>query len=238
MKKVLSFVLALTMLATLSVPVLAVGADATNDSIEAKIAAEIQREEEQVFGNIYEQLKAQDALDFMDIYKEILSPRIEAAVYARYGVDSELARASTTYVFNNGGTMGYNSISDAVVLDTFYTADQYRAYLKDHTDVMEGIKGFSISSLLSYLKNKFGFLKDYAAEISKWGKIYDVLVLLVSLNNAMAQQSVNNADGFAEIINISTTGGVETVSTVIGWSNHPYVSVPPAASDVHVQWHS
>ena len=172
------------------------------------------------------------------IYVEILTPKIEANVLARYGVETASTRASTSYTLRNGGAIGYHGISDAVVLDTFYTAEQYRIYQNAHIDVADGVKSFSISKLLSYLSKKLGLVKDYAEAISGWGLVFGILSNLNSWYTSSAQKSVNNADGYAEIINVSAAGGTEQGSTIIGWKNYPIAVIPDIATDIHVQRYS
>lgn len=232
MKKIISVLLTMVMFTTFCIPIYAANINTPAEVTEAKIAAEIQSEKERIFDSVYKQLEAQDAVGLMDIYIEILTPKIEAEVLSCYGVEMTSAR-STTYTLSNGGAIGYDGISDAVVLDVYYTAEQYREYQNAHTDAAEGLKSFTIKGVFSYLVEALN-IKDMVSSISKWGSIFDALVSLKSWSDELAQKNVNNADGYAEIINVSAAGGTETGSTVIGWDNHPKAVVPDIAKNVNV----
>lgn len=234
MKKVLSFILSTVMLVTLIIPASATETNVSDD-IEAIIASEIQCEQERIFASVYAQLEQQNATELMDIYMEILTPKIEAAVYSDHGLSTTATRASKTYTLRNGGSIGYNSISDSVVLDVYFTDDQFRVYQNEHAGVLSGAISFSISSVLTFLFNRSKLDQDYAHAISGWGFIYNVLLLGKSTADTYAQTSVNNADGYAEIINVSATGGSSTGSVIIGWSNHPRVIVPDTASNINLE---
>jgi len=78
---VLSLVLALILSLSLCTPAWAATQNSTNRFITEKaIQSQIQQEEARILSSVYSQLKAQNALGLMDIYKEILIPQIEASV--------------------------------------------------------------------------------------------------------------------------------------------------------------
>lgn len=233
-RRFLSFLLALAMCLPLCVPAFAADLNVSDELMEKRIQAEIQSEKERIFASVYEQLEAQDALSLMDIYVEILTPKIEASVLASYGVKTASTRASS-YRFANGGTLGYNSISDSVVLDTYYTKDQYTAYCNANADVEDGSSPISISNILSWLYKHAKLSEDTRETINGWGAIFKVLVKAQGMVDDAAQDSVARAGGFANIISVSAAGGSETGTTVIGWKNQPMATLPPIATNVHVQ---
>lgn len=230
-KKLVSFVLAAVMLMTAIVPAFAVDANASDVIRQQKIEAEIESEKDRIFTSVYEQLKEQDALGLMDIYVEILTPRIEATVYASYGLESVATQASDAY-FYNGGTVGYTNFN-ADVLDTYFTAEQYRSYMNENSDVLAGAKDFVTSSAVDYIIKKYNLSLNYAAVIGGWGVVFGMLMAASVAVTESAKKSVNSADGYASIISVSTAGGAEKGTTIIGWKNHPIVTVPDTAKNVN-----
>lgn len=53
-------------------------------SLEAQVAVQIEAEKEAVFTSVYLQLEEQNALPLYDNYVQLLTPRIESAVYDAY----------------------------------------------------------------------------------------------------------------------------------------------------------
>ncbi|WP_312159588.1 hypothetical protein [Oscillibacter sp.] len=236
-KKLLSLALALVMSLSLCIPAWAATQNSTTEIItENTIQTQIQQEEARIFSSVYSQLKAQDALGLMDIYKEILIPEIEASVRSEYGpvVNSRSAASSGsdyTYWLPSGGSIGYTSTFGTTVLATFLTPSQYAEYAGDQSIVLYD---FFLSTALAGIGKKIAGDDAILAEtIGGWGTVFSMFIALKTYVDAGAQRSVAQANFYAKIIDISATGGTETGSVMIGWESHPYASIYDA-QNIHI----
>ena len=99
-------------------------------NLNEKIQKEIQLEKQEVFQIVYEQLKEQDALSHMNIYKDILGAEIESTVYSQYvsKENNRAATSSTRYNFTYGGSMAYNR-TEGSVASTYLDYDNSYYYV-------------------------------------------------------------------------------------------------------------
>ena len=77
-RRLLSVLLALSMMLGISAQA------AAAELQEAKIAVEVQAMEDEIYAEVYRQLEAQNGLYMIDTYMEILAPKIQATVEAKY----------------------------------------------------------------------------------------------------------------------------------------------------------
>jgi len=238
-KKLLSLALALVMSLSLCIPAWAATQNSTTEIItENTIQTQIQQEEARIFSSVYSQLKAQDALGLMDIYKEILIPEIEASVRSEYGpvVNSRSAVNSSsayTYALNRGGAIGYTSTLGATVLNTYLTPSQYAEYAGDESIVPYD---FFLSTALAGIGKKIaGDDEILAATIGGWGTVYSLFCVLKTYVDAGARRSVARADFYALIIDVSASGGPETGSVMIGWKTHSNATIPDDSQNIHIK---
>lgn len=61
-----------------------------------------------------------------------------------------------------------------------------------------------------------------------------MLAVAQSIATVSAIHDVESADCFAETINVTLDGGVESPSVLLGWSQHPLATASASAEDVHV----
>lgn len=160
----------------------------------------------------------------MDIYKGILTPRIEMQVRLKYDDSAFLSARYASYVFYNGGTLGYEEYN-ATVLDTFMTPSQYDDYVYSdiETSVAVGAAQYALER----------FFKAKGVTFGAWGPIFSVLSTMKSYADWNACQDVIDADFYAETISVAIYGGTEQSSVLIGWDRHPIATVPTDAENVH-----
>lgn len=238
-KKLLSLALALIMSLSLCIPAWAATQNSTNEIItESKIQSQIQQEESRILSSVYSQLKAQDALGLMDIYKEILIPEIEASVRSEYGTvansrSAVSSRSAYTYALPGGGSIGYTSTLGATVLDTFLTPSQYAEYAGDESIVPYDF--FLSTALAGIGKMIAGDDEILAATIGGWGSVFSIFIALKTYVDAGARRSVAQANFYANIIDVSATGGTETGSVMIGWETHSNATIPDDSQNIHIK---
>lgn len=227
-RKFLSLFTAMLIMFNLSVPAFAYGIDVTQSeiTIEKTIQAEIEQEEERIFASVYRQLEAQDALDMMGIYEEILAPRIEAQVRLKYGDSVSSNARFASYVMPNGGTLGYEQSAGVIVLDEFMTPEQY------DDNIYSSIENTVKVNTAIYFIDKY--IKRKGLDLSLWGPAYSVLSSAASYADWTATRNVVNADFYAETIKVGMYGGTQESSVLVGWDRHPIATVGADAENVNV----
>ena len=150
MKKSISLVMVLAMCLSLCVPTLA--ADTSHSMVpESQIQAEIHSEEDRIFGEVYDQLKAQNALKYLSTFEEILRPQIEMSVRAEYNIatNSITTNSLNLYYWPNGGvTTCISSPGNLSVATTLMNYDDTYNYILSTggsftlRDVIQAILGF------------------------------------------------------------------------------------------------
>ena len=211
-KKLVSLLLALVMCMTLCIPAFANEAgliESSRVSQEEQIRAEIQKREEAQFNNIYEQLKAQDALKFFDAYKRALRPGIEASVRAEFG-EAKVTR-DTTYDCPHGAVLVYyDPVTRCNMSITYLNKDDTSAY------VMDGAE-FSAETLVLAI---LGVAK-LPASLAPFAYV----LAAASIANSLSVSQIKKADGYAMIINAEDPVEGSRASTVGGWRDHTSVTV-------------
>ncbi len=99
---------------------------------EAEIQKEIKAKQQDVMDSVYEQLKEQGRLDFLEDYKEILLPEIEYSVRYKYYGDQEIATQSAhilKYNYPYGGTVANTTVSGKNALCTYLDFDDSYYYI-------------------------------------------------------------------------------------------------------------
>lgn len=189
----------------------------TPEEQETFIQNEITKREEIAFMEVYEQLKEQNAISHMPIYKEYISSMIEAEVRKAYNSDISPQAATVSYYLPNGGVVGYvSTLGSTTVLSTYLNHQDTLDYLA-HSD------GSFIKIVTSFAT---GLIKG-------WGPAFSALFALDALADYMGRQSVHRAGDYAIIMKVRDIAGTQSIST-IGWSAYPYANVPSDATNINI----
>lgn len=179
---------------------------------DIKSEIEISRKE------IYRQLEQQDALVLMEVYEDIIYPQIEQQIKAEY-MGQPSYQLNATYYAPNGGLVTYLSPLSGyqpteVAVTCLNRDDSYDYLLNEYSFKPINI----ISSILGYI--------PYLGEVSS-------LVLDIrGIADSAAISKINEANGYAEIINTYSREWGTKASLVTGWSDRYYISVPSSATNV------
>lgn len=207
MKKLLSMVLSLAMVISVVSPAFAYDASA---NIAMDIQNEIQAKTDLIMDDVYRQLEEQDALELLDVYKEILEPQIHCEVLTQHGV---MPMSAKTYNLKNGGVITYLATFDEyqpteVVVTCL---DRDRAY-----DFILQQLSFSAGDIIEVILGHIPYVSD----------ISDFLFNLDSYCGTAAITSITKSNGYAQVINTYSREFDTSASVVIGWSTHPSYTSP------------
>lgn len=182
-----------------------------------KINSEISREKAEIYMDVMEQLREQNAEDLFCHYKNEIDPMIEMDVYERNGI--QLASTSSkTYTLSNGGVVGYSNSIGGYVVKTCLTPSQFKKYVVNESklkvgDVIEILLGF----------------------VPGWGTFFSSLFAINTIIKKAQINTVLEKGGYGTILNVSDISGANKGSSITVWSNHPKVVIPAGSSNIHVQ---
>jgi len=187
---------------------------------ESQIQAEIHSEEDRIFGEVYDQLKAQNALKYLSTFEEILRPQIEMSVRAEYNIatNSITTNSLNLYYWPNGGvTTCISSPGNLSVATTLMNYDDTYNYILSTggsftlRDVIQAILGF----------------------IPKFGNVFSGIFSMTTTVNKAALKSVREAGGYGYVMNIHDPSTLDDTSVLVGWDNYPYFYADSSATDFH-----
>lgn len=223
-KRLVSMFLILAMCMGLAVPAFATESVPTEMTVE-QVEAEIQAEKDRIYATVYEQLEAQGVLGLMDIYKEILDPQIEMGVIMRLSEDERLPDSIavpylvTQYHFPYGGMISQtNKATGAECLNIYMDRTHTLYYL------LNGETSFVAYDLLISIYGAF-------QNVPQIGAFFSVLSAINFTINQLNKNDINDAKGYAYLINVYDPISGERGSTILGWDNYPYAQTDTQFSE-------
>lgn len=212
-KRFFSSLLALSMVLGLSVPTLAAEME------ETQIEAEIQTMEQEVYAEVYRQLEAQDGLHMMDTYKEILAPKIRAAVeekyasaYAPLSISPFAANANWTKYARVGGLVTYMKVGYVEVGELYMNKEDTTAFV---AKTGQRVKFYEV------VKEVLGLaIEDDAMNYGS-----QALMTMVIAMNTLPTNQINACGGYAYIITTYEPTVPATYSVVMPWTTYPNIVI-------------
>ena len=206
MKKIMSLLLSLVMVASLTMPAYAMdtSSDYQSEAMALKIQQEIKETEDLVWADLYNQLAAQDALDGIEYFKEARRPRIAEKVYAKYSLNESRAATSRQYYFPNGGMVCYNGSLNTENVELCMTKEQ---------------------TLQNYFSGQRVSYTDYIAIVLGFIPGLQIMTLAGTCNiilRNLAENNIVNAGYYTRLLYISWGAGAEQGCYAYGWDDHPY----------------
>lgn len=191
---------------------------------DSSIEAEISEREQEIFDDIYNQLKAQNAEILFDTYKEILAPQIRDEIYYIHGYPvanrSIISSYSRSYTFTYGGYVTYlKSVPDSKPTEV---AVLNLDYDDSYAFVLNSSSSFTIQDLATTILG-------YAPNI---GAISSIVSTMNSMSTKASYKSISSAGGYAQIINTYSREYDTKASIVTGWYSHPSYSTPSDAYSI------
>ena len=198
-------IIAITVLLVLSINNFAFAyADSSTDVENKEISSEIQEKKKEMHDLVYEQLAAQNALELLPVYEEILYPEIEQEVYSKYNISSHAS--SKTYTATNGGLLQYKFDSDSE------TTTQVAIMGLDYDNSYYYVLSNNEFTMQDVVSNILGFVPGV-------GTFSSVLFTCVSIANGQANSSIKSAGGYAKVINTYSSPSGAKASVVTGWTD-------------------
>lgn len=221
MKKILSLVLVITMLFASST--LGFASEKVNQVSETNIENQIQLAKTQEYERLYKQLREQGALELMDLFMEELDPIIEAEVRMANSnkVEMEMVGNANKITLNypNGGLVSYKNSINAYVLSTYLPPSLSKKYIVSNTEMAIGT--VAVAALGS---------------IPAWGGVLGALFSFRLFVTSSGSEAVKEANGYAQVMNISDASGAVAASYVRGWTTHPKIIIyTDGLSDIKYQ---
>ena len=209
MKKSISFVLVLVLVFTASIYGYAEesSVELEKSVLERKIEAAKAKE----YAELYRQLDEQNALEFMNQFIAVLDPQIEAEVKLLNENSNSASMHSTNdyrLTFLDGGVTGYRNSIGANILSTYILPEASEKYIVEESTLTIGAL---VAIFLGY--------------IPAWGSAMAGLFSLALTVTASQSSSIQAADGYAQVMNISDAAGIEAASYVRGWTTYPIVTL-------------
>ena len=169
---------------------------------------------------VYEQLEAQDALEYLPVYEDILYSQVEwqirQSTIANLSVNEFAERAGYLYwYFPYGGTGSYkyNNGSIEVAVTCLDYDNSYYYILSQNVVTAYDI----IMSILGY--------------IPVIGTVFSSLVNLETLVTSSANASIIDANGYAMIVSTKYSSDETSASVLMGWSDAPYYILHDGSSN-------
>ncbi len=207
----------------------------SNKTVEDDVLQKnINSEYEAAMECIYAQLKAQDALDMLDVYEDIIYTMIVQREYAEAGI--EPFGYTTKIRASNGGTAAYAKprefgTSAVPVVIQYMTPNQF-----DY-DLIAQLPDLTLGGLVMDITK--GRLPKFAALVDKCSlplKVFDVMYNLLVKVNSTVESSVKNANGYAMIINTYRYTDSSWETGILGWSTHPHIYLPDDVPESEVEF--
>ena len=219
-KRIVGTILLVVMIASLCIPAFAADIDSNAGTItSADIDAEIQSQYENLYKTVYAQLEAQDALEYLDAYMEILSPGIETGVRQMYADECVEPQADFSG-FQYGGTMYFHQTVNGLEADVLVTC-------MDRDNTLYYILNKESGSWIQAKTILVGIL----GAIPFAGNIVTALATTSTLLDKTAYQAINDARGYSKITTMSF-GGNNGTSVLTGWPEYSSISLPSGAYNI------
>lgn len=216
-KRFLTALLSLSMVLGLSAPALAV--EVEEAQVEAAIEAEIRAMEEEVYADVYRQLEEQDGLHMMDTYKEILAPKIRAAVEEKYAssysplsISPFAVNANWTKYARVGGLVTYMKVGYVEVGELYMNKDDTAAFVKK---VGQRVKFYEV------VKEVLGL----AIEDDAMNYASQALMTMVIAMDTLPTKQIEDCGGYAYIITTYEPTIPATYSIVMPWTTYPNIVI-------------
>lgn len=172
--------------------------------------AKIEQKKQSTYDLVYSQLRAQNALELMDVYEEILYPLIEVDVANEYGRKS--ASAATSYYAPNGGLLQYkfssggDYITEVAITGLDYDNSYYFVLSNSQFTVYNVVQ-----TILGFIPNA--------------GYFASALFTMTSAVSGAAKSDILAAQGYALTINTYNSPTGAKASVVTGWTDRFRLSV-------------
>lgn len=208
MKKLISCVLVSTMLFSLSVPAYADEASASLATpSEAEIQAEIEKMEQLVWKDLYNQLEAQDALDGIEYFMNDLRTEIAMSVYQKYGITPKaVPKSMWSITMPDGGVAIYEGDLNVEKTVTCLTPTSAKTAL--------GL-GSSVTTLASFLNAAF---KKIAGSVIP---LLSVAILAAKIQLWHARNVAEDSGYYIKVLGYSWGSGAESGSYTYAWDTYP-----------------
>lgn len=178
--------------------------------LEAQIQNEIQQMEEIVWADLYNQLKAQNALDGMEYFKSALRPEIEQTIYNKYNVQCQIASANAVtyrYTFPDGGMVCYDGDLNSKNVALWMIPDQTYRFWYEETK----------TSPLAMVMKVLGYIPS--------GGLITLMDFQDFSLKYLAQRAIEEAGMYAKVLFISWGSGAEGAVYGYGWNSYPTAEV-------------
>lgn len=221
-KRLIALCLSFLMLsATTAVPALALENSIEADNAQQMLDEEFERRMEILYSSVYYQLEAQDALDYIDLWMELLTPGLRAAVYGDENNNIIQSRA-TFSGYTYGGVLFYNlNINPSVTAACSVTGldvEDTEIYLL--CQVAESFE-FSLEDLIIDVGSTLLGTEIFA-------NLLDVCELFMNIS---VLQDIEAAGGYSKIWCVSYNGGpVQTL--VSGWHEYSDIELESGAYNI------
>lgn len=223
-KRFLSLLLALSMTLGLSAPTLA--AEMAEAQMEARIEAEIQAMEQEVYADVYRQLEEQNGLHMMDLYMEILEPKIRAAVESQYAPTYATMTTSNTWTqyAPNGGVVTYTMMGNVEVTEDYMDHDTTEALLDNELpgydpSTRQMLFKWIVKATLIYILPKVGWENSLSYLIG------DICMESVLFLDKLPRDSINACGGYACVISTTDPSLPVAYTVSLAWNTYPTISV-------------
>lgn len=220
-KRFTSLFLALAMVLGLSVPTLAAEME------ETQIEAEIQTMEQEVYAEVYRQLEAQGGLHMMDTYKEILAPKIRAAVEAEHtpvGYSTMATSNPWTQRAPKGGLVTYTMMGNVEVREDYMDKDTTNLLLTNNLpDYDPTLKQLTLKWIIKatiFISLKNAELSEALLELIGEGFL-DAIIY----TDQYPKKSINDCGGYACVIATSDPTLPTKYTVTVAWKSYPNISV-------------
>lgn len=182
-------------------------------NIEKQIALAKEKE----YTELYKQLEEQNALNLIDQFIEALDPIIENEIMLENDCAVTPYSTTKTYTASKGCVLGYKNSIGGYVLSTYVLPEIGNKYIISK-------KTFTIATIANM----------YLGLIPSWGTAFSALFSLKLLALSSQSDSVKEAGGYAQIMNIRDASGIENATYIRGWNTYPKVKLSTSGlSDIH-----
>ncbi len=224
-KRFLPVLLTLSTTAGFSAPTLA--AEMVEAQMEARIEAEIQAMEQEVYADVYRQLEAQDGLHMMDVYMEILEPKIRAAVEAEYapaGYSTTAASNTWTQDAPDGGVVTYTMLGNVKVVEDYMDEDTTTKLInKDIPEYDPTTRQVFFKCLVKLTLRAVLPAKNWEDRVGRI--IGGVFMSAIFYVDKLPEDSIRDCGGYACVISTSDPSLPTAYTVVVPWRTYSTISV-------------
>ena len=174
---------------------------------EAEIQKEIKAKQQDVMDSVYEQLKEQGRLDFLEDYKEILLPEIESEVRERYSCNAGIStQAGYEYnTFWEGGVIANTTVSGKNALCTYLNRDDSYEY------ILDSLGSYHVAPIVEAI---LGALPEF-------GPAFTVLFTLRTIGNVTLYKKIKDAGGYSKTLTLRDPVTRDYSSVLLAWDTYP-----------------